>query len=320
MNPRNLVAKAVVFAAFAVAAAAANAEYPERPVTLIIPPGAGGGTDTLYRALIRATEPHLGTTIVALNRPGAGGGLGTGEIARAKPDGYTIGAVLQQVHLGLMMPELNYKPTDFTYLMMVNADPMAFTVRTEGRWKTLKDLVDHARAEPGKISVGNCGSGCISDIATGMLEQATGARFIHVPFNGHAPGRTALQGGHLDVMMLTPAEAVDFVKSGHFRVLAVADERRSGVLPDVPTVQEAMNLPIYAVGWRALGGPKGLPADVQAKLVAAFRKGMDDPAFREFAAKGGFELRYIDGPQLVPFVAKENAEWTKVLGTLGLVK
>jgi tripartite-type tricarboxylate transporter receptor subunit TctC len=320
MDPQCLIRRFVTFAAFAVAAATACAQYPDRPVTLIIPPGAGGGTDTLYRALIRATEPHLGTSIVPLNKPGAGGGLGTGEIARAKPDGYTIGAVLQQVHLGLMMPELNYKHTDFTYLMMVNADPMAFTVRTDSKWKTLKDLADSARAEPGKISLGNCGSGCISDIATGMLEQATGAKFIHVPFNGHAPGRTALLGGHLDAMMLTPAEAVDFVKSGQFRVLAVADERRSGVLPDVPTVQEAMGLPIYAVGWRALGGPKDLPPDIQAKLIAAFKKGMDDPAFREFAAKGGFELRYMDAAQMVPFVAKENVEWTKVLGTLGLVK
>lgn len=319
MNIGSVLSRLILIMISAVAVSA-SAQYPERPVTLIIPPGAGGGTDTLYRALIRATEPHLGGTIVALNRPGAGGGLGTGEIARSKPDGYTIGAVLQQVHLGLMMPELNYKSTDFTYLMMINADPMAFTVRTDSKWKTLKELVESARTEPGKISVGNCGSGCISDIATGMLEQATGAKFIHVPFNGHAPGRTALLGGHLDVMMLTPAEAVDFVKSGQFRVLAVADERRSGVLPDVTTVQEAMGLPIYAVGWRALGGPKGMPPDIQAKLTAAFKKGMDDPTFREFAAKGGFELRTMEGDKMGPFIAKENAEWAKVLTTLGLAK
>jgi len=219
-----------------------------------------------------------------------------------------------------MMPELNYKHTDFTYLMMVNADPMVFTVRADSKWKTLKDLVDSAKAEPGKISLGNCGSGCISDIATGMLEQQTGAKFVHVPYNGHAPGRTALLGGHMDAMMMTPTEAVDFVKNGQLRVLAVADERRSTVLPDVPTVQESMGLPIYAVGWRALGGPKGLPADVQAKLIAAFRKGMDDPTFREFAAKGGYELRFMDAAQLEQLVNKENAEWAKILTTLGLVK
>lgn len=314
------LSRAVVVLVSAVAAMSAHAEYPDRPVTLIIPPGAGGGTDTLYRALIRATEPHLGTNIIPLNKPGAGGGLGTAEIAKAKPDGYTIGAVLQQVHQTLMMPELNYKHTDFTYLMMVNADPMVFTVRADSKWKTLKDLVDSAKAEPGKISVGNCGSGCISDVATGMLEQATGARFVHVPYNGHAPGRTALLGGHMDAMMLTPAEAIEYVRNGQLRVLAVADERRSGVLPEVPTVQESVGLPIYAVGWRAVGGPKGLPADVQAKLLAAFKKGMDDPAFRDFAAKGGFELRYMDAAQMIPYVAQENAEWTKVLRSLGLAK
>src|SRR5690349_16586405 len=212
MDMRSIFARALVLLVAAAAACSASAEYPDHPVTLIIPPGAGGGTDTLYRALIRATEPHLGTSIVPLNKPGAGGGLGTSEIAKAKPDGYTIGAVLQQVHQTLMMPELNYKHTDFTYLMMVNADPMVFTVRADSKWKTLKDLVDSAKAEPGKISVGNCGSGCISDIATGMLEQQTGAKFVHVPYNGHAPGRTALLGGHMDVMVMTPTEAVDFVK------------------------------------------------------------------------------------------------------------
>jgi tripartite-type tricarboxylate transporter receptor subunit TctC len=320
MTSLRIVQRLLGIAALALAATAAHAEYPDHPVTLIIPPGVGGGTDTLYRALIRSTEPHLGQPIVPLNRPGAGGGLGTGEIARAKPDGYTIGAVLQQVHLGMMMPELNYKAGDFTYLMMVNADPMAFTVRTDSKWKSMKDLIADARANPGKISVGNCGSGCISDIATAMLEQGTNTQFLHVPYNGHAPGRTALLGGHVDVMMLTPAEAVEFVKDGKLRVLAVTDERRSGVLPDVPTVQEAAGFPIYAVGWRAIGGPKGMPADVQAKLIAAFRKGMDEPAFKDFAAKGGFELRYMDAAQLSAFVTKENAEWAKILAKLGLAK
>jgi tripartite-type tricarboxylate transporter receptor subunit TctC len=320
MNTRGILRHLLGVALLATVATSAHAEYPERPVTLIIPPGVGGGTDTLYRALIRSAERHLGQPIVPLNRPGAGGGLGTGEIARAKPDGYTIGAVLQQVHLGMMMPELNYKAGDFTYLMMVNADPMAFTVRTDSRWKTMKDLIDDARANPGKISVGNCGSGCISEIATAMLEQATSTQFLHVPYNGHAPGRTALLGGHVDVMMLTPAEAVEFVKDGKLRVLAVTDEHRSGVLPDVPTVQEAAGVPVTAVGWRALGGPKGLPAQVQAKLIAAFRKGMDDPAFKEFAAKGGFELRFMSAEQLAAFVEKENVEWAKILTKLGLVK
>jgi tripartite-type tricarboxylate transporter receptor subunit TctC len=320
MKTSRLFAALALPLALALAPAAIAQAYPDRPVTLIIPPAAGGGTDTLYRALVRAAEPHLGKPIVVVNRPGAGGGLGTGEIARAKPDGYTIGAVLQQVHLGIMSPELGYKHTDFTYLMMVNADAMAVTVRADSRWKTMRDLLDAARAEPAKISVGNCGSGCISDIATGMIEREAKVRFVHVPFNGHSPGRTAILGGHLDVMMLTPSEAVDFVRNGQLRVLAVCDEKRSAILPDVPSIREATGFGVNAVGWRALGGPAGLPADVQAKLVDAFGKALADRDFVAFAEKAGFELRRMDGPALRAFVDQENVEWRQVMGTLGLAK
>jgi len=320
MIRRSALALFAATAALSTFVAPAFAQYPDRQVTLIVPPAAGGGTDTLYRALARAAEPHLGKPIVVLNRPGAGGGLGTGEISRAKPDGYTIGAVLQQVHLGIMTPELNYKHTDFTYLMMVNADPMAVTVRGDSPWKSMRDLIEAARASPGKISVGNCGSGCISDIATGMIEREAKVKFIHVPFNGHSPGRTAILGGHLDVMMLTPTEAIEFVNNGQLRVLAVTDDKRSTILPAVPTMQEAAGFAVNAVGWRAIGGPPGLPRDVQAKVIDAFTKAMADKEFVAFAAKAGFELRSMDAAQMQAFVAKENTEWRQVMGELGLAK
>lgn len=295
-------------------------DYPNRPIQLIVPPGAGGGTDLLFRALAKSTEPHLGQPIVVVNKPGAGGAIGTAEIARAKPDGYTIGAVLQQIYLPMMRPELSYREKDFTYIMMVNADPMVITVKADKPWKNLADLIAAAKATPGKITVGNCGAGCISHLAAGMVERGSSVKFSHVPFDGHSPGRTALLGGHLDVMVMTPSEAVDFVKAGQIRALAVIDTKRTPILPDVPTMKEAAGYDLTTSAWRSVGGPAGMPADVVSKLTAAFRKGMDDPVFRDFAQKGGFQLEYMDSSTMAAFIAKERPQWEQTLKDFGLYK
>lgn len=295
------------------------ADYPAREVTIIVPPSAGGGTDLIFRALAKATEPFLGKPIVVVNRPGAGGAIGTAEIARAKPDGYTLGAVLQQVHLPFTRPEVGYRWTDFSYIMMVNADPMAFTVKSDSPWKTLKDLVEAARKAPGKITVGNCGMGCISHLAAGLLEQAGGIKLQHVPFEGHAPGRTALLGGHLNVMIMTPPEAADYVRSGQLRVLAVASEKRDPILPDAPTTAEA-GYPLIAQGWRSIGGPKGIPADVQAKIHDAFKKGLETPAFQEFMKSSGFPILYMGSAELKAYVQRERNDFKSTLERLGLLR
>jgi len=321
MHVSRWFAVAIVMAAGALGLGVHAAEpYPTRPVTIIIPPGAGGGTDLLFRALAKATEPHLGQPIVVVNKPGAGGAIGTAEIARAKPDGYTIGAVLQQIYLPMMRPELSYRQKDFTYLMMVNADPMVVTVKADKPWKNMKDLIEASKQAPGKITVGNCGPGCISHLTAGMIERNAGIKLAHVPFDGHAPGRTALLGGHLDIMVMTPSEAVDFIKVGQIRALAVADAKRTPILPDVPTMKEAAGFDIVSSGWRSVGGPAGIPADIRAKLATAFKRGMDEPAFREFAQKNGFQLEYMDSQQMASFIAKEGLEWEQTLKDLRLYK
>jgi len=316
----HLLRAAALVAVGAMAFAVSAQDYPNRPVQVVVPPGAGGGTDLLFRALAKATEPHLGQPIVVVNKPGAGGAIGTAEIARAKPDGYTIGAVLQQIYLPMMRPELSYREKDFTYIMMVNADPMVITIKADKPWKNLADVIAAAKATPGKITVGNCGAGCISHLAAGMVERKSGVKFAHVPFDGHSPGRTALLGGHLDVMVMTPSEALDFVKAGQIRAVAVIDAKRTPILPEVPTLKEAVGYDITASAWRSVGGPAGMPADVVTKLTAAFRKGMDDPAFRDFAQKGGFQLEYMDSAQMAAFINKERPEWEQTLKDFGLYK
>jgi tripartite-type tricarboxylate transporter receptor subunit TctC len=316
----RLIGAAAALGLFTLAAGADAADYPTREVTLIVPPSAGGGTDLLFRALASATEPFLGKPIVVVNRPGAGGAIGTAEIARARPDGYTIGAVLQQIYLPFTRPELTYKPNDFTFITMVNADPMAFTVKGDSPWKSMQDLIAAAKASPGRITVGNCGNACVSHMAAGLLERKADIKFTHVPFEGHSPGRTALLGGHVNVMVLTPPEAADLAKAGQLRVLAVADSKRDPLIPDVPTVREATGHEVVALGWRSIGGPAGMPADVVAKLRDAFKRGMEQDKFKEFAAKNGFPLLPIEGDALRGFIDREREDWRSTLAALGLLK
>jgi tripartite-type tricarboxylate transporter receptor subunit TctC len=184
----------------------------------------------------------------------------------------------------------------------------------------LRELIAAAKATPGKITVGNCGNACVSHIAAGLLEQKAGVKFQHVPFEGHAPGRTALLGGHLQVMMMTPPEAADMVKAGQLRALAVASDKRDPLLPDVPTFKEATGHDVVAIAWRSIGGPANMPADVVAKLRDVFAKGVADPKFREFAQKNGFPLMPLEGAALKTFIDREREDWRATLGALGLLK
>jgi tripartite-type tricarboxylate transporter receptor subunit TctC len=303
-----------------ISATPANAQFPEREVTIIVPTSAGGGTDILFRALAKATEPHLGKPIVVVNRPGAGGAIGHAEIARAKPDGYTLGAILQQMFMAWSRPELTYKHDSFAGILMVNGDPFTITVQADGPWKTLNDLVAAAKAKPGQITVGNCGVACSSHIAAGLFEKAAGIKIQHVPFEGHAPGRTALLGGHVNVQLMTPTEGIDMVKAGKLRALALTGTARSSIMPDVPTVKEALGQDVVTVGWRMLGGPAGLPDAVKAKLLDAFKKGHAEAEFRKFAATGGFDLMNIEGKELEAYVKSEGDSWKDALAALGMLK
>jgi tripartite-type tricarboxylate transporter receptor subunit TctC len=313
---------AALLCAFGVLAAGTEtkAQFPEREVTIIIPTSAGGGTDILFRALAKATEPHLGRPIIVVNRPGAGGAIGHAEIARAKPDGHTLGAILQQMFMAWSRPELTYKNTSFSGILMVNGDPFVITVRADSPWKTLDDLIAAAKEKPGQITLGNCGVACSSHIAAGLLEQKTGIKVQHVPFEGHAPGRTALLGGHVNVQMLTPTEAIDHIRSGHLRGLALTGTNRSAILPDVPTVKEKVGQDVVLVGWRMLGGPAGIPDPVKAKLLEAFKKGHAEPEFRKFAENGGFELMNIEGKELDAYIESEGNSWKGALSALGMLK
>ncbi len=285
------------------ACAASEATYPKRPVTMIIPFPPGGGMDTLGRPLVEAAKPFFPQPITIVNRGGASGTVGTAEAIAAANDGYTIGfttttATALQPH----RTQLPYKsPDEYRVVMNVIDLPMTFCVSANSPWKTMKDLVDYAKANPGKVRAATSGIGGIPHASMELLQEAAGIDLTIVPFDGDGPAATQLLGGHVEVHLSAPTSHIAHIKAGTLRPLAVMNNTRLPGLPDVPTFMELgydVNLlPRYFVFV-----PKGTPENIVETLHQAFKKAMETDAFKKFAEDNLYSLHYM-GP----------GEMTKVL-------
>lgn len=296
---RVIVSRAFTSAVFVLAAAAgsaANAAYPERPITMIVPYAAGGATDVLGRALAPFISKYLGgnANVIVMNRPGAGGDLGVSAIARAPADGYTIGLVSTPPLLTLPLErKTTYTWKSFDYLGNVIEDPVSFAVHSDSKFKNMADLIAHAKAKPGEVTVGTTGPGSDDHLGMLMLERSAGVKFNHVPFKGSSEVRTAVLSNVINVAAINVSEGVMFVKGGSpMRNLGQATVDRSPIAPDLPTYKEqGFNVTLSAN--RALGAPAGLPADVKAKLVKAVEQAVADPEFQRQANTVFFQpVRY----------------------------
>lgn len=301
-------------------AMAQAANFPSRPVTLIVPWPPGGATDGVLRALATAASKHLGQPIVIANRPGAAGTVGPITMAAtAKPDGYTV----SQVALSLLrMPyfqDVTYHPvTDFTYLIGLSGYTTGIVVRADAPWQTWQDLVQYARAHPGKLSYASAGVGSSTHMAMEEISQAAGFTMLHVPLKGAAESLAALQGGHIDVMADATAWG-PFVDSGKFRLLVTWGEQRTKRWPTVPTLQE-VGINIVANAPYGLVGPKGMPPEVVAKLHDAFRSGLQDPDYLAVAARFDQEDFYRSPKDFTQWAKDQYAQQGRLIKELGLGK
>lgn len=274
---------------------AAPAAFPEKEVQIIVPYAAGGATDLIFRALAESTSRYLGKAVVIVNRPGGGGTVGFTEGAQAKPDGYTLTAVITPVTILPHQVKTAFTYRSFAPIINVVDDPSMFLVKADSPWKTTKEFVDYARKNPGMITVGNSGAGGGVHLVALAFEKAVGARFNHIPFAGGGPSVTALMGGHINAVSVSPPEGIAQVKAGKLRIIALFADERFELFPNVPTVKE-QGIPFSMGMWRGLAAPKGTPADVVKTLHDAFRKGMEDPAFKKNAHDMSVKLFYL-GPQ-----------------------
>lgn len=302
-------------------AAPAKSDFPKKDVTLIVPYAAGGGTDSTARAIAKAAEKHLGQPIVVVNKTGGGGSVGFAEGANAKKDGYTVTMVTVEL---TTLPHLGRSPVtyeNFKPIAQLNFDPAAITVRADAPWKTVQEFLDYAEANPSKVKVGNSGAGSIWHLAAAAIEKDAGIKFNHVPFDGAAPAVTALLGGHIDAVPVSPAEVKANVESGKLRTLAIVDAKQSEALPGIKTLEEETGIKTLYVGpWRGLVVPKDTPDDVVKVLTDAFMKGAEEQEFKDYMKKNGLGLVIKDSKGFESLMKEAHEAFGKIIPELGIKK
>jgi tripartite-type tricarboxylate transporter receptor subunit TctC len=270
--------------------------YPDRPLNMVIAFPAGGGTDIAARPLARLMEKHLGQPIVITNRPGAGGEIGFTELGRSKPDGYTIGFINTPtiVTIPIERPAARFRLDDFAPVLNVVDDPGAIWVLPDSPIRNVADLVAEAKKRPGQISYGTSGIGSDDHLAVLALERVTGAQFLHIPFAGGAPVRTATISKQIDLAVTNIGEAIGDFRQGLFRPIGQMGAERWPVMPDVPTFRE-QGFDVVEGSMRGLAAPAGLPRPVLDRIVDAARKAAADPEWQAVATQLALPLRIL-GP------------------------
>jgi tripartite-type tricarboxylate transporter receptor subunit TctC len=304
--------------------AGAQAAWPNRPVTVVCPWGAGGGTDATARIISAILEKEYGQPFNVVNRTGGSGVVGHSAIATAPPDGYTIGMITVEItmmhHQGLT--DLN--PASYTPLALMNEDPPGVQVNATSPYKTAKELSDAIKAAPaGKLKGSGTGQGGIWHLALIGWLMKMGLKPDHVawvPSNGAAPAMQDLAAGGIDVVTCSVPEAKAMIDAGKARSLAVMASERNPAFKDVPTLKEAAGID-YSVGaWRGIAAPKGLPADISAKLVASLKKANESKEFRDFMASRGFGVKFADPAGFTKFMADGDAAMKAAMTAAGLAK
>jgi tripartite-type tricarboxylate transporter receptor subunit TctC len=310
-------AAALALGLAAPAARAASNDFPNHTVELIVPYQPGGGTDALARAFADASHTHMSQSIVIVNRPGAGGAIGWNEVINARPDGYKLAVLTVELltlpHLGLA--KFNYD--DFQPIAQLNADPAAITVKADAPWNTVEEFLAAARKKPDEVRVGNSGTGSIWHLAAAALEDKTGTRFNHIPFQGAGPAVLALLGGHIDAVAVSPAEVSNYVQAGKLKMLMVMADQRLKAFDKVPTAKER-GIDISIGTWRGLGAPKNTPPDVMAKLREITAKTAAEPLMREVMDKQNLGYVYTDGTVFKDTLAKDNAYFKALITKLNI--
>ena len=294
--------------------------WPSRPIKLICPFPAGGGTDVIARIMAQHLSARLGQQVVVENRGGANGGIGAMELMRAEGDGYTLGAISDSpmtVNPSLYS-NLQYQPSrDFFPIARFNHFPSYVVAHPAVPVKNIADLIAFAKANPGKLSYSSGGIGNFSHLGLEMLAFQTGISILHVPYKGVGPATTAVLGGDVQLMYNNVATALPHVQAGKLTGLAVGVSTRLPALPDVPTVAETV--PGFNVTpWVGLFGPAKLPKDIAARLSREIEAVLKEPAVVKYFADQQIRAAYLDSPAFAQEIQKETDAWAKVIKTLGI--
>jgi tripartite-type tricarboxylate transporter receptor subunit TctC len=320
---RRVLINSLATVALACTMGVAHAAWPERPITLVVPWAAGGGTDATARIVGALLEKELGQPVNVVNRAGGNGVVGHQAISGARPDGYTIGMLTVEISMMHHQGLTKLTPRDYTPLGLMNVDSAAVTVSATSPYKTMADLMKDIQANPGKLKASGTGQGGIWHLAlAGMLKdlKLETSAVAWVPSNGAAPAMLELAAGGIGIVTAALPEARSLIDAGRARPLAVMSATPAALYPDVPTLKSVTGSNWTMGVWRGIAGPKGLPADVQSKLEAALKKINASKEYRDFMAGRGFGVAYADGAGFGQFMAKGDADMGEVLRGLGMAK
>ena len=310
---RNLVAAV----ALTLAATAASAQgWPAKPVTLLVPFPPGGSTDMIARTIQPKLQEKFGGTFIVENKGGAGGTIGAAQVKRAAPDGYTI--LVSSLGPFVIGPHLikgaGYDPTkDFDYITVAVQAPNVLAVPANSPHKSLADVMKFLKANPDKMTFASAGNGTSDHLTAELFWQETNTKGVHVPYKGGAPAMSDLLGGQVDATFMNINTGLPNIKAGKLRALAITSTKRSPLLPDVPTMDELGFKGVTVYSWQAVAAPKGLPADIRARLHETIVATLNDPANKPKLLDLGFEIVGNTPEQFTAFQAAEFARWKKVI-------
>ncbi len=313
----------LVLLAFAVPAQAQDS-YPTKPVTMIVPFPPGGVADIVGRPLAAALEKSLKQPVVVVNRSGAGGAVGMSQVAKSAPDGYTILMALSSISIFPVSDRINgkapaYEMKDFAPIALVTADPTVLVVRADSAYRTLKDFVDAAKANPGKINYSSSGVYGTLHVAMEIFANAAGIKLFHVPYQGGGPAVTALLGGQVEALASGPAAAIGQIKGGKMRALAAWSDQRLALMPELPTFRElGYDAEFYI--WAGVFAPAATSAPILARLRDAVRNAVNDADFKGAMEKVATPISYLDAPEFQKFWDHDARRLAVALEKIGKVE
>lgn len=312
---RALACCAVATLVCATMPASAQGNYPNKPITLVVPFAPGGGNDILARLIAPKMSQQLGQPIVIENKPGAGGNLGADYVAHAAPDGYTVVIASSQItmnpYLGMKVP-FNIE-RDFEAVGKIGSVPLMLVSNPEQPYRTLKEFIDYTRANPGKVSYSSPGPGTPQHLAGEVFARLNKTELLHVPYRGTGPSIADLMGNQVQVSFATYASASQYVKTGKLRALGIAGQQRTSLMPDLPTFTEA-GLKGYDVElWYCMLAPARTPRAVVDKLNAALLNALKAPDLAEQFRNQGFEVKGSSPDELKAYIGRELQRWQRVI-------
>ena len=299
----------------------AQSNYPNKPINFIVPYGAGGGADSRSRQIAQKMSVILNQPIIVDNKPGAGGNIGTEFISRAAPDGYTIGMgnFAPMAVNKTLFGNLRYDPeVDLTPIVLIEKGPLVLVVNPASSYKTVKEIVDAAKAKPGVLTFSSGGIGGSHQLSAELFKQSAGIDMIHVPYKSGSAGLTDLMAGNVTMMFDQMYSAMPSIKADKLRAIAITSKKRSPLLPNIPSFAEVGYPKVEVLNWQGLIAPKGTPKAIIDKLNAAANEALKDPPLRELMLSQGNEIGGGTPADFATLIKSESAKWSTVVKTANI--